>query len=145
MDLGKTLLALSLLSLAGCEPNASSIELEPCSPAAADVDVAVTGVYRYQSQVLGLSGTITFAREGNRVSVLETTYDGEDARSLVGAGDLVGNRLDMTLTPANGDTDYSADVSLIFDDGGASFCLAQFSDTNDDVGGEGTYRGSQQP
>ncbi len=119
------------------------MRLEPCPPADPDVEVAVAGVYGYYSQVFALSGTITFAQQGNRVSVLETTYDGADDRSLLGEAELAGNRLDMTLTPANGDTDYSADVSLIFDDGGASFCLAQFSDTNDDAGGEGTYRGRQ--
>jgi hypothetical protein len=108
----------------------------------AGLDVA--GVYDYESPLWNLSGTITFAQQGNRVSVVETTYN-HDARSLVGEADLEGNRLDVTLTPANGDTDYSAGVSLIFAEGGERFCLLQFTDTNDDYGGEGSYRGRLRP
>lgn len=143
--LGKALIGVGLSSLAGCQPESSTIELEPCVAADPDDEVEIAGTYSYASRVFRLSGTITFAQQGTRVSVLETTYDGVDARSLVGEADLAGNRLDMTLTPANGDDDYSAEVSLIFENGGADFCLARFSDSNDDVGGQGTYRGSLQP
>jgi hypothetical protein len=55
---------------------------------------------------------------------------------------LVGNQLDLELVPENGDSDYSADVTLLFEDGGGAFCLSQFTDTNDDRGGEGSYRGT---
>src|SRR5688572_7577888 len=146
MSLGKAGVWLGVWSLAGCQSSTTPPRLEPCAPADPDTSVAVDGIYDYHSPVFGLSGTITFAQEDDRVSVLETTYQpGDDARSLVGEADLAGNRLDLTLVPANGDTDYTAEVSLIFEDGGQSFCLAEFSDTNDDVGGEGTYRGRRQP
>lgn len=54
---------------------------------------------------------------------------------------LDGNLLEVSLVPINGDTDYAADVRLLFDATGDGFCLLEFTDTNDDHGGEGSYTG----
>jgi len=130
----------------GCaDQSGQPIRLEPCAAVSEDMVVDVAGVYDYTSPLFNLRGTITFAQEGSSVRVLGTTYAAEDARSLVGEADLVGNRLELGLTPENGDTDYSADVTLVFEDGGSAFCLSQFTDTNDDRGGEGSYRGTKTP
>jgi hypothetical protein len=134
----------ALLCAACTQESIRPIEIEPCDATSPDAGVSAVGTYDYESPIWNLWGTITFAQDGNTVSVTEVTYNHPQARSLVGSADLEGNRLDITLVPANGDTDYSADVTLIFEDGGQRFCLLEFSDSNDDYGGEGSYRGRLQ-
>ena len=114
----------------------------------AQVDAGVTagpsGVYRYASSVFTLRGTITFVSEGPVVRVIDTSYDNAPRdRSLAGVATLAGNRLDITLTPTNGDTNYTALVAFVFTDEGRRFCVAGFSDTNGDVGGDASYFGQR--
>jgi hypothetical protein len=76
---------------------------------------------------------------------VNTSYDNSSDRALESAfTPLHGNRLDIVLTPRNGDTNYRADVTFIFSDDGDTFCV-EFSDTNGDTGGMGSYRGVRQP
>jgi hypothetical protein len=103
----------------------------------------VTGVHHYRSLQYALRGDIAFTQAGTRVTIGGVTYDNADDRPLMGQADLVGNRLDAVLVPTNGDTDYRADVSFIFDQQGTSFCLLGFSDTNGDIGGPASYFGSR--
>src|SRR6185503_405728 len=85
--------------------------------------VDVAGTYRYaSSRGFALTGTIVFAQTERQVQVLETTYDNADDRPLKGAAPLAGNRLDITLTPLNGDTDYEAKVGFLFDPATSAFC-----------------------
>ncbi len=138
------LLALGLLP--GCGGGSSSSPA-PCPAEAAAAVIAAQGVYRYERGLPGpywLLGTITLEQSGDQVTVTGTTYDNANDRALVGLGTLVGNRLDITLVPQNGDLDYTADVTFLFGDGGASFCVS-FSDTNNDVGPMGSYRGRLTP
>jgi hypothetical protein len=51
--------------------------------------------------------------------------------------------MDAVLVPKNGDTDYRADVSFEFSDGGRHFRLLGFSDTNGDSGGPDSYYGDR--
>ena len=113
-------------------------QFDPC-PMEQTEPAAISGVYSYSSSFYVLRGTITLTRDGTRVRVDDTTYENANDRALRGEGELQGNRLDVELTPKNGDTNYSANVSFLFDDEG--FCLLGFSDTNGDRGGEGSYRG----
>jgi hypothetical protein len=115
--------------------------LEPCPPRDAAAAPDIDGVYRYRSPIFALRGTITFARQGDRVSVLDTTYDNAADRALIGQAPLQGNFAAFTLAPSNGDTDYQAEVDFVFEDG--AFCVTRFSDSNDDVGAEGSYRGTR--
>lgn len=120
------------------DPNACATE-----DAAAVVDV--TGVFDYRGDraPFFLRGTITFEQTGDTVKVLDTTYaNAPQDRRLEGEAMLVGNRLDITLLPINGDTDYEADLVFLFGDGGDSFCCS-FSDTNNDIGDMGSYRGTK--
>jgi hypothetical protein len=103
----------------------------------------VSGTFRYASAIYGLSGTIRFEQDGSRVRVTDTTYDRGNDRALAGEAELLGNRLDIQLTPRNGDTNYSADVRFLFSASGSEFCLLGFEDTNGDVGGEGSYFGER--
>jgi hypothetical protein len=105
--------------------------------------ITAAGVYRYVSAEFALSGTITFAQEGSLLRVTDTSYDTGNDRSLIGSAALAGNRLDIVLTPKNGDTNYTAQVSFVFSDGGRRFCLLGFSDTNGDTGQEASYLGAQ--
>lgn len=132
-------LLLSLVTIAaGCQEN--TVVLPTC-PEATATSPAVTGTYRYRSDVFGLSGTITFAQEGGRLFVTDTTYTTGDDRALEGDGPMQGNRATVRLVPRNGDTDYTADVTFAFTPDGNEFCLVEFTDTNGDRGGEGTYVG----
>jgi hypothetical protein len=119
------------------------ITLPTCPELDEEAAPAVAGTFHYESLVLGLSGTIVFEQDGQQVRVIDTTYDQDEARALVGEAPLTGNHLNVVLTPKNGDTDYSARVRLAFDAAGDEFCLLSFTDTNDDVGGEGYYTGSR--
>jgi hypothetical protein len=118
----------------------------PACPAVADggVTLAVNGVYRYASSLFELRGTISFAQQGEVVQVTGTSYDNAPRdRSVVGMAPLAGNRLDVRLVPGNGDTDYTANVSFVFTEGGRRFCVREFSDTNGDTGGDGSFFGLQ--
>jgi hypothetical protein len=111
--------------------------------------INVAGAYRYSGQgsnletgnAFSLSGTITFVQEGNRVRVSDTTYDFAGLRRVQSDfAELQGNRLVLAMTPINGDTDYVADVTFIFSEDGATFCVA-YEDTNMDTGDLGSFRG----
>jgi hypothetical protein len=116
-----------------------------CGPEDPSASPNVAGTYRYaSSRGFALTGTIVFAQTGRQVQVLETTYDNADDRSLMGAATLAGNRLDITLTPVNGDTDYDASVGFLFDEAAGSFCVTGFTDSNGDVGGAASYHGARQ-
>lgn len=127
-----------------CDDERPSYLADTCQGEDSNALVEVTGLYRYTSSRFSLWGTISFDQAGTHVRVTNTTYDSADDRPLVGEGDLRGNRLDMTLVPANGDTDYQADVGFLFDPDRRAFCVLGFSDTNGDVGGPGSYVGEPQ-
>lgn len=115
----------------------------PCATPDPAAQVEVNGAYRYSSSSsrYHLRGTITFAQAGSRVEVTDTHYDNARDRAVGGAADLLGNRYDVTMTPLNGDTNYTAQVSFVFGDGGKNFCLLGFTDTNGDTGGLASYFG----
>jgi hypothetical protein len=131
---------LALLPFVACTES-DPVALPQCSPIDGTVHPQVAGVFRYESRVFALSGSIELAQDGELVRVTDTTYDQADDRALEGEALLAGNLLDVELTPKNGDLDYSARVRLTFEPGGDRFCLLGFSDTNGDVGREGTYTG----
>lgn len=137
---------LLVLGPACASGDARPVVLPECPEFDASATPNVAGTYRYSSLAFSLKGTIAFQQEGNVVRVLDTSYDNADsrARALQGEATLQGNYLDVTLAPTNGDTDYVADVQFAFDRTGDTFCLRGFSDTNDDVGGEGSYTGYRQ-
>jgi hypothetical protein len=137
-------LALVALALApaGClDAGPAPAPTVTCAAPDAMASVRVGGTFRYASPEFALAGTITFAQEGSMVTVTDTTYDTGRDRALTGAAPLQGNRLDVALVPKNGDTNYRAEVSLTFAEGGSRFCLLSFSDTNGDTGGRGSYLG----
>jgi hypothetical protein len=106
--------------------------------------VDVTGTYRYTGTPGHfLRGTITFVQAGTTVVCTGTTYDNANDRELEGTATIVGNRLDITLVPINGDLDYEADISFLFSPDGSQFCCA-YSDTNLDMGPLGSYTGVRQ-
>lgn len=106
--------------------------------------VDVTGTYRYTGTPGHfLRGTITFVQTGTTVVCTGTTYDNANDRELEGTATIVGNRLDITLVPINGDLDYTAEVSFLFSPDGDEFCCG-YSDTNDDTGPLGSYNGVRQ-
>jgi hypothetical protein len=106
--------------------------------------VDVTGTYRYSSTTgYFLRGTITFVQTGTTVQCTGCTYDNANDRELEGVATIVGNRLDITLVPINGDLDYTADVTFLFSPDGNEFCCG-FSDTNGDAGPMGSYTGVRQ-
>jgi hypothetical protein len=137
----------SAASALACSSGSVAVTMPPpvCSevPDATAAIADVTGVHHYRSLAFALAGNIAFTQAGTRVTVGGVTYDNADDRPLMGQADLVGNSLDVVLVPTNGDTDYRADVSFIFDQQGTSFCLLGFSDTNGDTGGPGSYFGSR--
>lgn len=137
--------SLLLLLAAGC----NSSDGDPVV-AAWDCDelplavVDVTGTYRYSSSTgYFLRGTISFVQTGTTVECTGTTYDNSGDRELEGVATIVGNRLDITLVPINGDPDYEAEITFLFSPDGDEFCCG-FSDTNDDVGPLGSYEGVRQ-
>lgn len=130
--------------LVACASSDSArVKLPTCPAHDSSARPSVAGTFRYSSLRFGLSGTIVFEQQGESVRVVDTSYDQHDDRPLEGESALEGNQLDILLVPKNGDTDYSAQVRILFDESGDSFCLASFSDTNGDQGGEGTYTGSR--
>lgn len=141
----------ALAMLAGSSCAVFPVNVESCAVEDPQATVNVAGVYRYSGRganqdsgaEFGLSGTITFAQDGSRVRVTDTTYDFSGLRRLESDfAELQGNRLEAVLTPINGDTDYTAHVTFIFGDDGGTFCVA-FEDTNEDAGGLGSFRGER--
>ena len=112
---------------------------DPADPGAM-LDVTGTFDFAGTSFAFGLRGTITFSQTGSSVDVTDTTYSNSPDRALMGTGTLVGNTLAIMLVPQNGDTDYEAEITFRFGDGGDTFWVA-FSDTNNDVGSLGSYIG----
>lgn len=116
----------------------------PCADEDTSAGIDVTGTFDYIGlDGFPLSGTIAFEQDGDVVRVVDTTYDVGNDRALMGEGTLVGNVLEITLVPQNGDADYRADVTFVFGSNGLEFCVV-FSDTNGDVGDLGSYRGVRQ-
>jgi hypothetical protein len=132
-----------LLGAASCQSE-QAVELPSCPPHSAEAPASVAGTFRYTSRLLQLAGTIRFEQIEDRLIVTDTTYDRERARALEGEGLMDGNRATVVLVPKNGDVDYTATVTLAFSSDGNEFCLVEFSDTNDDRGGEGIYTGVRQ-
>ena len=141
--LGITLLSV-VVAVASCTDVGPRVHPFPCPEIEPDAAVEVTGLYRYASGIFDLSGTITFEQSASGVAVTDTTYDTGKDRALIGPGRLQGNRLDLVLIPRNGDTDYTANVSLVFTPGVPRFCLLEFSDTNGDKSGLASYIGERQ-
>ena len=131
---------MSVLMLLGCNRG----PLLPCVDEDVSAGINVIGTFDYSgSWGFPLSGTITFEQDGDVVRVVDTTYDVGNDRRLMGEGTLVGNVLEITLVPQNGDTDYRADITFVFGSQGRDFCVL-FSDTNGDAGDLGSYRGVRQ-
>jgi hypothetical protein len=114
-----------------------------CAEPSAAVTPEVSGVFDYASAISPVYGTITFEQSESEVRITDTTYANADDRPLEGVGALDGNRLQVVLTPKNGDADYEARVDLVFAEDGQSFCLLGFSDTNGDEGGAGSHWGTK--
>ena len=134
----------------GCNLLFAPVDASGCAEedsGAAAINVA--GVFRYsgtgENEVTGfpfqLSGTITFEQNGLMVRVSGSTYDGRALRSVQSEfAEFSGNRLDLLLTPNNGDPDYRAAVRFVFTEDGNQFCV-EFSDTNADHGDTGSFVG----
>ncbi|MCK6461868.1 MAG: hypothetical protein L6Q95_18465 [Planctomycetes bacterium] len=138
-------IAVLALLLAACnssdDPPAGAVWACEELPAAV---VDVTGTYRYTGTPGHfLRGTITFVQTGTTVVCTGTTYDNAADRELEGTATIVGNRLDITLVPINGDLDYEADITFLFSPDGNDFCCG-YSDTNLDTGPLGSYTGVRQ-
>lgn len=136
----------------GCDAFVNRVSVGDCAGSMPEAVINVAGVFRYSgdganSETGGgfsFSGTITFEQDGTMVRVSDTTYDAGVLRPVAGDfSELDGNVLDTVLTPINGDEDYQAAVRFIFSDDGNEFCV-QFTDTNDDSGGLGSFVGSRQ-
>lgn len=140
---GRVFLILLILGLSGL---VTACARDPiCGREDPSASPNVAGTYRYaSSRGFALTGTIVFAQTGRHVEVLETTYDNADERPLEGAATLAGNRLDITLVPVNGDTDYDARVGFLFDAATSAFCVTGFTDSNGDSGGAASYLGERQ-
>ena len=108
-----------------------------CAERTPDASVDVGGTYRYAG---ALRGTIRLEQTGGTARIVNTTYENANDRPLVGTGSLAGNVFDVRLVPENGDTDYEAEVTFVFAEGGDTFCV-EFSDTNGDRGPLGSYTG----
>ena len=98
----------------------------------------VDGIYEWIAEIRGantytLTGTITFEQDGPTVSIANTIHSNPANRDLVATADLEGNVLNMMMVPRNGDTDYTADVTMRFTSDGARF-ESEFDDTHDDFG-----------
>lgn len=117
----------------------------PCGAEMPNASLNVAGTYRYASATgYAQTGTIAFSQTERRVDVTMTTYDNSDDRSLRGAANLAGNRLDITLVPVSGETDYEARVGFLFDAATSAFCVTGFTDSNGDHGGAASYHGERQ-
>lgn len=137
-----SLLTIGSAALLGCPP-ANPGQTCPAEDPTAGVNVV--GTYSYEGNPLTapLVGTITFAQEGDFVTVTGTTYQpASPDRDLTGTGTLQGNVLNITLVPKDG-TFYRATLKFVFSGDGNKFCV-EFSDTNGDSGPLGSYRGQRQ-
>ncbi len=123
----------------GCTPATTS----SCATRDGNATINVAGTYDYfGTDPFSITGTITFEQDGTTVRVIDTTYDFTNNRRLMGEGTLVGNNLEIALVPLNGQTDYRADVTFRFSNDGDTFCV-EYSDTNDDAGTLGEFRGTR--
>lgn len=128
----------AVLPAGGCVPAAPKVV---CSTENSAASINVQGTFRFGGEEpYLLAGTIRLEQAGNLVAVTNTTYFNSTDRALVGQSTLRGNRLDIVLTPENGDADYTAYVTFVFSDDGGSFCV-EFNDTNGDAGILGSYVG----
>lgn len=98
----------------------------------------VSGTFEWLAEISGantytITGLIAFEQEGTRVSVGPNTHSNPSNRELVGEADLTGNVLEIVMVPKNGDTDYTANVTLRFEADGSRFA-GEFTDTNNDFG-----------
>jgi hypothetical protein len=117
--------------LAGCFATSSpSFDIEEDLTQTVNVEGAYDWVFNFFTLEFG---TITFAQDGATVTATHTFHAFPTNRELSGQAELEGNRLVMAMTPKNGDTDYTADVTLLFSSDGSRF-LADFADTNGDAG-----------
>lgn len=99
---------------------------------------SVAGTYEWvagimQPRMYTLTGTITLEQQGALVRVVDTTHSNPANRQLEGEAELSGNVLRIQMVPQNGDTDYAADVKVVFSTDGDRF-VVDFSDTNGDSG-----------
>jgi hypothetical protein len=139
-------LSVGALTWLGCG-GFQSVEVASCAVEDPAATVNAAGVYRYAGEgtnVSGysflLSGTVTLEQDGNLIRVADCTYDSPGLRPIESEWTpLEGNKAAMKLVPRNGDTDYVADVTFIFNDGGGEFCVA-YMDTNGDMGDMGSFR-----
>ena len=136
--------AVAALALSACGAEHDELPDPPRCPAL-DQSAApnVEGVFDYASRVWPVYGTIAFEQAGHQVRVTDTSYANANDRALDGEGVLDGNRLEIMLTPKNGDTDYQAQVDFVFSEDGGVFCLLGFADTNGDEGGPGSHYGQR--
>lgn len=134
--------SLAVLALGACN-DAEDDRIDPIECPALDADAMpnVVGLFDYASEISAVYGTITFEQDGREVRVTDTTYTNANARALEGSATLDGNRLQIELTPTNGDVDYDAFVDFVFAPDGGSLCLLAFSDSNGDQGGVGSHYG----
>ncbi len=120
-----------------------------CAPPSSDplptpINVAGTFDFAGDTPPNTMQGTITFEQTGDQVKVAGTTYSNTSDRELMGGpATITGNTLLIQLIPINGDTNYTATVTLVFSDDGSEFCV-EFNDTNGDLGGLGSYIGVRQ-
>lgn len=136
----RTRAVIASVAVSACQ-GGDAPRLPDCPAHVPGAPPAATGTFRYSSVLFGLEGTITFEQTPTVLSVLDTTYDHADDRALSGDGTWDGNIATVALAPRNGDTDYSASVTFSFSADGNEFCVVEFSDSNGDAGGEGTYVG----
>ncbi|MGH7162737.1 MAG: hypothetical protein ACREID_04575 [Planctomycetota bacterium] len=135
----RPLLALLLLTACGGGSAAAPPPVDLPAP------ILVTGTYAYQGTApeFSLRGTIAFEQVGDVVRVVEVVYDNSGDRPLIGEATLEGDRLEISLVPENGDTDFRADVTFVFNEDRSSFQV-EFADTNGDTGGLGSYVGTRE-
>ena len=108
----------------------------PADPSAATP--TVSGTYDWTATIQGASpglglGTITFAQDGDVVTITDTTHGNPADRDLMGSATFEGNVLVMQMVPRNGDPDYTADVTFRFTADGSRFDV-DFTDSNNDFG-----------
>ena len=102
------------------------------NPDAKNVNVAGKFSWGFNPPVL-VDGECTFELDGDTVLLVQNTHILPEFREVVGKGKLNGNVVEMTVRPSNGDTDYEAQLELIWSEDGSQF-QCNFTDTNGDVG-----------
>ncbi len=122
-----------LATVTGCVT--LSTEINDTIPANPNATVNVAGTWRWGTFETIDEGTITLSQSRDTVTVDGVEYFlPPNLRDLTGQADLAGNVLDILMVAKNG-TEYQADVVLTFSEDGQRF-IADFSDTNGDVGGK---------